>query len=145
MKKAVALLLMLAVFAASCIFRDDMQALTHKKWRLQSWTESSLALGETDLYAQLPDCKKDDFLNFEYESVLITDEGATKCNETDPQTVNSYWHMSDGLTELRLYNDTTSTTYTVKNISRKNLELETTFEDETTGTSYTWRKSYKAL
>ncbi|OWY24757.1 hypothetical protein BVG80_04725 [Sphingobacteriales bacterium TSM_CSM] len=122
-----------------------MQALTHNNWRLKSWTISPAATGVTDLYAQLPDCKKDDLLNFEYESVLITDEGETKCNSADPQTVNSYWHMNDDNTELTFYDDTTSTTYEVKNISRKNLELETSFADEATGITYTWKKSYKSL
>ncbi|OWY21101.1 hypothetical protein C7N43_13960 [Sphingobacteriales bacterium UPWRP_1] len=145
MKKAVTLLLLLAVFTASCIFRDDMQALTHNKWRMKSWTVVPEYMGETDLYAQLPACKKDDFLNFEYESVLITDEGATKCNDNDPQTVNSYWHMNDDKTELTLYNDSTSTIYSVKNINRNNLELETTFEEDTAGTTYTWHITYKAM
>lgn len=148
MKKNLLLLAFILICLISCQ-RDPVKILTRKDWRMISWTVSPAYMGNTDLFTLLPPCQQDDYLTFEDEGILITHEGASKCNETDPQTLSSGWHINDEQTELSFYTDTTYTTYQIKKVNANNLQLETTFEEDVDGngttTQFTHFVTYKAL
>ncbi|WP_201977905.1 carboxypeptidase-like regulatory domain-containing protein [Hymenobacter rubidus] len=76
--------------------------LTNRNWIITAYTMSpGISLGGayiTDLYAQLSLCNKDDFFRFENPNILKNDEGATKCNSTDPQTTTGTWALNSDQT-----------------------------------------------
>jgi hypothetical protein len=51
-------------------------------------------------------CRKDDFLKFNSDNTGVSDEGATKCNTTDPQTAPFSWNFSENETKLTFQNTT---------------------------------------
>ena len=52
--------------------------------------------GNIDLADTLQACFKDNTYQFKTDSTVIVDEGATKCNSTDPQTATYSWKISSG-------------------------------------------------
>ena len=75
------------------------KALTAHKWRMSSCLESSTMQSSTpvttDILAQMPPCRRDDFLQFNADYTLVNDEGATRCNVSDPQSHTSSWLQND--------------------------------------------------
>lgn len=84
--------------------KTTTEMLTAGYWKSVSYTsDPGLPLGGTiitDLYAQWEDCRKDNIMKFKTNGFLIIDEGATKCDLDDPQTVSDEsWVLSaDGKT-----------------------------------------------
>ena len=70
------------------------QLLTGKNWKLTAatsdpafdWDGSGTMV--TNIYAQMASCEKDDLLFFNTNGTLKFDEGATKCDPTDPQSTS---------------------------------------------------------
>lgn len=74
------------------------KALTAHKWRMSSCTNTNTmqsAPVTTDILAQMPACRRDDFLQFNADYTLVNDEGATRCNAADPQSRATSWLQSD--------------------------------------------------
>ena len=75
--------------------------LVGKSW---AWTGYTLALGSaaaTDQYSSLAACKKDNIVKFTADGKYSEDEGATKCNASDPQIAESgTWIFSNNLTAI---------------------------------------------
>ncbi len=70
------------------------------------------------------DCTKDDCTNFKSDKTIAFDEGATKCDPSDPQTSAGTWSLSaDGKT-LTLTQDGISFNGTVVELSASKLVLE---------------------
>ncbi|HZK08665.1 MAG TPA: lipocalin family protein [Bacteroidales bacterium] len=55
----------------------------------------------TDLYPFLLDCVKDNYTTFSENGTFIDDEGATKCEPGDPQTINGTWEFMNDETQLK--------------------------------------------
>lgn len=73
------------------------------------------------------DCTKDDCTNFKSDKTASFDEGATKCDPTDPQTTTGTWSLSaDGKT-LTLTQDGVSLDGTVVELSSSKMVLEYDF------------------
>src|SRR6478609_3835651 len=68
-----------------------LHILESGKWQFTA-SFSTVKVGDSteivDLLASLPDCTKDNFFIFQSDGTLLIDEGTTKCNDADPQTVN---------------------------------------------------------
>ncbi|TPG72410.1 lipocalin family protein [Hymenobacter nivis] len=101
MKKACFFLLIAAVFSSCKKSGDDTapsaELLTSKKWRLSADAYTDVAGGTattTNAYATLPACKRDDYLMFNADKSLTTDEGPTRCSTTLPQTLTGTWSIS---------------------------------------------------
>lgn len=80
---------------------NKTELLTGKDWVMTAQTVSPairLASGRsiTDLYAEMDDCDKDDFLRFEKPSAYTLNDGATKCDPSDPHSFSGSWSFSDG-------------------------------------------------
>ena len=60
----------------------------------------------TDYYAFfMQDCEKDNFLTFSGSGTtgtFVEDEGAVKCNESDPQTENGTWEFLENYSKLKI-------------------------------------------
>lgn len=86
-----AVLFSAVLFVGGCKKKDDPSAkevLTSHSWKITAHT-SDPALGTfgTDIYAQLaiyPSCTKDNIFYFESNGNYRQEEGASKCNDTDP-------------------------------------------------------------
>jgi hypothetical protein len=55
---------------------------------------------ETNVYAIMDECIKDDHTTFHSDGSGELDEGATKCDDGDPQTVPLTWVFSQNETQL---------------------------------------------
>ena len=75
--------------------------LTAHKWRMSSYWMYGNTSGSgnnwvwTDLYAPLPNCRRDDFLQFNPNHTVVNDEGTSRCASTDPQTNATTWGLSE--------------------------------------------------
>lgn len=83
--------------------------LTKSNWILTN-NETKVGAGGTwgSNYQGIYDCKKDDLLKFNTDKAGVADEGATKCNTTDPQSVPFSWTFGDNETKLTFQNFTAS-------------------------------------
>ena len=71
--------------------------LTTPKWRITAVVGTSTFSGQTittDGYAGLASCIKDNFSKFNPDLTAISDEGATKCSPTAPQTKQGTWSFN---------------------------------------------------
>lgn len=57
---------------------------------------------ETDAFAVMEACVKDDHTTFYTNGTAELDEGATKCSDSDPQTIPLTWQFAQDETELRV-------------------------------------------
>ena len=100
--------------------------LTKSNWYLSD-NETKVGAGGTwgSNYQGIYDCRKDDYLKFKTDNTGISDEGATKCNIQDPQSVPFSWSFSNSETKLTFQNSTS----TIDVLSETSLIV--TYEDNT--------------
>lgn len=67
-------------------------------------------------------CKTDNGITFNRDKSGVTDEGATKCSTTDPQTTSFNWNFADSETALEVSNNISA----IMNGKSKILTLTTT-------------------
>lgn len=85
--------LMLAlVFVGTSCKKDEEKTtkdlLTAHEWKLVSSVVSGSPV-------TIEPCEADDFADFHDDGTLHFDEGATKCDESDPQETSGTWSISD--------------------------------------------------
>ena len=75
----------------------------------QSWTFNNAGLDpnkdgtiDTDVSSQVPACLKDNSVTFASNGNGTVDEGGTKCNTTDPQTVPFTWSFASNETMINI-------------------------------------------
>lgn len=100
--------------AESCQKNSDQQTtpptntelLTTSAWRVDIAGIDQDRNGTVDisLMALLPTCLTDNSITFRGGNAGTTDEGASKCNSTDPQTSNFTWSFADNETSLNVSN-----------------------------------------
>ena len=98
-------LLLALVFVGTSCKKDDEKTskdyLTAHDWKLVSIKIGGIA-------STLDDCDKDDFATFHKDGEYHLDEGATKCDPSDPQETTGTWSISSSTTPETLtlsYND----------------------------------------
>ncbi len=91
-----------ALLLGSC--KDDEKSntelLVDHQWKITSitsdpaidWTGTGVFV--TDVYSQYEACEKDDLTIFKSNGVVNYDQGATKCDPSDPQTTTGTWAFS---------------------------------------------------
>ena len=108
------------------------QLLTDGNWTLVFYRYNFNNGAWNDGYATLPDCQKDNKLFFNSDLTYILDEGATKCNSSDPQIFQQgIWALIENETKL-----VTNTTNTVEIVQLDASNLKTIRRD-TLGTNIT--------
>lgn len=65
----------------------------------------------------IEDCSKDDTYTFKADKSLVFDEGATKCNDADPQSSTGTWAFSADETTLTLTIDGFGLAFVVESFS----------------------------
>lgn len=83
------------------------QLLIKSNWILVD-NETKVGSGGTwgSNYQGFYPCRKDDLLKFNSDNTGVADEGATKCNTTDPQSVPFSWTFAESETKLTFQNST---------------------------------------
>ncbi|MDP1726463.1 MAG: hypothetical protein Q8M15_06735 [Bacteroidota bacterium] len=114
MKKSTLVITLLALFAiSSCSKKDDSSTtptktkaeyLTSGTWNIKAASiNPGLDMGGitiTDLYAVMQSCDKDNTRKFNTNGTGKDDEGATKCNASEPQTTDFTWVFDSSQTKL---------------------------------------------
>ncbi len=86
--------------------KTKTEYLTSAKWYMKTFTvDPGIVIGGvtvTDFYSQLDACDKDDSDKFNVGGAGISDEGATKCDPTDPQSTAFTWSLSPTETRFNM-------------------------------------------
>ncbi|MBD0258763.1 MAG: lipocalin family protein [Cytophagales bacterium] len=149
--------LLIAIFSlftlASCDKNKDPKAkskedmLTEKKWKTTAFTinpgildpESGTVI--TDFYAQYDDCDKDDYVQFMKNGQFISDQGATRCDASDPQTETGTWVFIGDKTKITITSSGSSYTADVLELTDNNVKLQYTVKNPNTGVNYTFSET----
>lgn len=106
MKKQIVLLTTVffaAIFTLSSCQKDDNLPVLKTKTQLitqSPWKYSSAVRDGVNLDPFLQTCQKDNITTLAAAGTGTTDEGATKCNVADPQSVSFTWSFQSGETML---------------------------------------------
>jgi hypothetical protein len=76
--------------------KTKTQLLTQSTWKFKSATVGGLD------FSTLQQCQKDNIITFTTAGTGTIDEGATKCNVTDPPTSPLTWNFASGETILQV-------------------------------------------
>ncbi|WP_035562689.1 lipocalin family protein [Hymenobacter sp. IS2118] len=71
--------------------------LTAKSWRL-----TDIKVGGQSFYAFLDACDKDDFIKFNANKSATFDQGAVRCDQSEPQSASGKWEFTTNETKLKL-------------------------------------------
>jgi hypothetical protein len=124
------LLMLITVFAiamSACKKKDQSRAdlLVSKAWKYADFGEDLnnngvLEASESDIL----NCDKDDSYTFASGGSGTFDEGASKCNASDPQTSQFNWQLIEGETKLIVTGTSVIIpTATIKTMDNSNLVL----------------------
>lgn len=109
MKKLLFTALFLSAFFVGCKKDKDKgssqtktQLLTANNWVMTALVASTPGENDKDLFSILPDCIKDDFIKYNSNFTILFDDGATKCDPSDPQTTNGVWSFNSDETILTM-------------------------------------------
>lgn len=101
MKKTLLLLALYSILA-SCEREMPTETTTladtlkDKNWLVIADSTVSSTGSVENNYNLLPDCEKDDLVQFKSNKTIVMDEGATKCNASDPQTMTiGAWALNE--------------------------------------------------
>ena len=94
------------------------ELLTGKYWKVTDMTvspayEVSPGVFITDYYSTLSACSKDNVTFYTSNGEYVTNEGAIKCNLSDPQTVSGTWNFNTPETILTAYQSGTPVGVTI--------------------------------
>jgi hypothetical protein len=84
----------------------------------------------TDLFPFMPDCVKDNYLTFNENGTLVSDEGATKCEPGDAQTETGTWEFMNNETQLKMTTDGESDIYNIDQLTSSVLKLSYSETDD---------------
>lgn len=94
--------------SASNSSSENMNYITTSAWVHESSGVDVDKNGTIDLpltSAGVKDCQLDNTLTFKKDGTAVADEGATKCNATDPQNSNFNWNFADNEKSLEIKNN----------------------------------------
>ncbi len=99
MKKILFTAIVLSSFFVGCKKKEDKPATAQTRTQLltaNNWTLTAIVIstpGEPDdnIFAIIEDCFKDNFIKYNTNFTVVTDEGATKCDPNFPQSATNIW------------------------------------------------------
>jgi len=147
MKKIIFLFSICALVFSAC--KKDRKItntgyLTLDNWYQKSAVASANINGQPfsfDLFETFPDCIKDDFRAFTKDGNVIKNDGATKCDEMDPQEVTEgKWMFLENETILQLPFLGKAVDMKIIQLDRENLVLQ--YEQNILGVSATITTAY---
>jgi hypothetical protein len=88
--------------------KSRTELLTTGSWHVSAYTVDPAidfdgdGTDETNVYAAMDQCIKDDHTTFMANGTAELDEGATKCDPGDPQTIPLTWSLNQDETQLEV-------------------------------------------
>lgn len=160
MKKLVLVAISASLFFVACKKDDSLPdpnnnnnnnntsaTLTSGSWKMVSSTSvieypAPVGTQTVDLFALMQSCVKDNLYIFKTDNTTVSDEGATKCNSSDPQQKTAgTWALINNNSKLQITENSTSITADILTLNSSTLELRyvTTYGgmNSTTTTKYT--------
>lgn len=145
--KRTLLLLALFGFLFSCKreMPEDATPLTDsikdKNWLLIADSTVSSAGTVENNYDLLPGCEKDDLVQFKSNKTLVRDEGATKCNASDPQTMTiGTWALNES-SKVLTFTSVEKIDFKIQKLDASNLVLTTV--ETINGVTFTETATFK--
>ena len=117
------------------------ELLTNKNWKISAQSETSNGSAPTDTYANISSCNKDDLFIFGTDGKFTWDEGATKCDPSDPQTVETgTWAFTNEESKIVLTFVGDTDEFEVQELTATQLVIKetSTFQGVTTITTTTY-------
>ena len=122
MKKTVSTFLVIVLFTACMKEKESVDLVAEKTsfltagvWHFTGYTRND-GIGSVVLtYSSLPACRQDDQRNFNNNGTGEVNEGATKCNSSDPQSSAVQWNFVNGAPTLININGTEYTIHRLDN------------------------------
>lgn len=102
------------VLVSACSKDDDSTgggatpATNTSKLCNKNWKIVSFVLDGVNITSQIPACDLDDFTRFSTDGNYVNDEGPTKCDPADPQTIPGTWEWAANESKLVTDGDTTN-------------------------------------
>ncbi len=94
-----------------------------------------------DVYAQLPNCFRDNFYRFQENGRFTLENGPTKCNDSDPQILNQgSWTFNADETALSLSGNSASFEWKIVELTEAALVIQQEFTED--NIRYTWTFSF---
>jgi len=132
--KNITLLLLCGLVLATACKKDgsssaDAEAiLTTGKWQLTAVSVSAGSFGDIDVFSLLEVCITDNLYTFAANGTATIDEGATKCDPNDPQTVSGNWELLSNNTKLKGIDPITGTdaNFTILQLDNSTLKVRDT-------------------
>lgn len=125
---------------------SNTDKLTGKNWKMTALTvDPPLNFGGSlvsNVYPQLPACIQDDLTIFNSSGSVTFDEGASKCNSSDPQSTQGTWTWNTDETILSVTDDGDTTSYTI--VSLSNDSMVATWTDDSSGIVETYTVTFTA-
>jgi len=133
-------LLTLAFLFSACKKDDQVptktELLTQGLWKMTAYivdpefpifdNEGNMTGTSNDMFATMEDCEKDDTNKFNTDKTLVTEEGATKCDSSDPQKTTITWSFNTDETILILTGDGDAITLSILELTDNVLKLKST-------------------
>lgn len=143
------MLLAISVLMFRCSDDDEtvqVSDLLQGTWQMSGWVVSppiDVGAGPvSDLYAVLmEDCDKDDLSIFKANGVGEYNEGPTKCDPADPQTVAFTWALQNNDKNLVISGGGLSLTYEIVQLNNTTATLQ--IKEDVGGTLYTETWTYQ--
>jgi len=132
MKKILLFIAVSAFCFTACKKNDTSSPPTTKKdiltsgsWKLTAVVSDEDGDGtyEFDDYKEFEACFIDNSYTFKSDYTLIFDEGASKCEDTDPQSFTSSWSLTNNDTNLVIESDT----YVIQELTSTKLVAKLTY------------------
>jgi Lipocalin-like domain len=110
--------------------KTKTELLTGKTWKVSSiivapgFPNPNGGSPITEMLTQMPACFKDDLWKYSNDKKYVIDEGASKCDPTDPQiSETGTWAFNSTETLLTMTSTTTVTEFTLLELSATTLKM----------------------
>jgi hypothetical protein len=149
--RKISLLLLLAAALGSCkkdnettpatASKADM--LAAKSWRVSAASSTYTINGVplvTNEYASMTACEKDDFTKFNANKTATFDQGASKCDPSDPQSRSGTWELTANDAKLNIYDPgqgSIAIPFDIISMSATTLQVRNTYSYSANGISAT--------
>jgi Lipocalin-like domain len=151
MKALVAMFGLLATLGMTSCEKDkddakpnNTKVLTGGNWQLSALTSDPaidwFGTPVTNVYAQLPACVKDDITVFKTGGTVNFDEGASKCEASDPQTTSGTWAFNTDETIISVTQDGETESWNIEDL--KNSTFKARYEVDIEGLNYTFSVTF---
>ena len=103
--------------------KTTTELLTLGPWKMIEETWNPNNAGWTDFYPGVPTCLKDNSIAYHLDLSVLADEGPTKCNVSDPQTIPGTWYLYPTGTKYSVTINGSTTDYDILELNEHVLKI----------------------